>query len=679
MKTRSFSSRTFPVALLVLLVLSFGLLIPWLGFYWDDWPAIMVARLQGIGGYWAFYQIDRPFSAWTFMLSAPLLGVRPVAWQIFSVLLRWVTALGLWFSLRLLWPKRAQAVAWIAVLFAIYPAFDLQPVSVAFSQHWITYALFFISIATMLLSQRRPQRYLLLLGVSLLAQAAHLLTMEYFVGLELLRPYLWWVVYSDPQAPGPALGKRQRLLLVVRRWLPYLLILMAYLVYRFAFSRLAFEDTSRLVLLQELVSQPLDAIKQLLGLVIPDLLYTLFGAWSQTLDPTKVDLSQPIGLFSAGMTVVVAILGAIYLRRLSARDGEADDHWTRQAMVLGIMVLLLGPLPIWMIGKQAVGGLYNSRFALAALFGASVLVVAFLEWLQAGRAQKAVVIAILVGLATGQHLRTANDFRWSWSKQTQFYWQLYWRSPSLQPGTMVLSDGEIFPYVGINSTAAALNLLYPLPAGTTALGYWFSDLYREFGLRNVGELDLGLPVQRQLRSFWYNGSSEDSLVIYYQPGGGRCLWVLSPQDKDNPELPEITLKALPAANLQRIGSEPTPGYPPEAIFGAEPEHDWCYYYQKAELARQRGDWKQVADLADQALAQGFSPNKPQEWLPFIEAFAYTGRWPEALERSLHVWRVNHDLSPRLCDLWERVEARSDIPVEQENALEGLEARIGCQD
>jgi hypothetical protein len=678
MKSKSFSSRTFPFALLALLLFSFGLLIPWLGFYWDDWPAIMVARLQGIGGYWAFYQVDRPFSAWTFMLSAPLLGVRPVAWHIFSLLLRWVTALGLWFSLRLLWPKRAQAVAWIAVLFAIYPAFDLQPVSVAFSQHWITYALFFASIAAMLLSQRRPHRYRLLLGLGLLAQAAHLLTMEYFVGLELLRPYLLWVVYSDLEDPSPAPGKRQRLLLVLRRWLPYLLILVAYLVYRFAFSRLAFEDTSRLVLLQDLVSQSLAGIKQLLGLVVPDLLYTLFGTWSQTLDPSRVDLSQPIGLFSVGMTILVAGLCAIYLIRLGLRDRDADDHWTRQAALLGGLVLLLGPLPIWMIGKQAVGGLYNSRFALAALFGASVLVVAFLEWLQAGRAQKAVVVAVLVGLATGQHLRTANDFRWSWSKQRQFYWQLYWRSPSLQPGTMVLSDGEIFPYVGINSTAAAINLLYPLPKGTNTLGYWFSDLYREFGPRNVGELRLGLPVQRQLRSFWYNGSSQDSLVIYYEPGGGRCLWVLSPQDEDNPELPEITLKALPAANLERIGSEPTPGYPPEAIFGAEPEHDWCYYYQKAELARQMGDWEQVAGLADQALAQGFSPNKPQEWLPFIEAFAYTGRWPEALERSLHVWRVNHDLSARVCQLWERVETRSEIPVEQMAGLEQLRGKMGCK-
>ncbi|HZD56095.1 MAG TPA: hypothetical protein VE136_05205, partial [Anaerolineales bacterium] len=320
MKSRSFSWRTFPFALLALLVLSFGLLIPWLGFYWDDWPAILVARLQGIRGYWAFYQVDRPFSAWTFMLTVPLLGVRPVAWQIFSLLLRWATTLGLWFSLRLLWPKRAQAAAWMAVLFAVYPAFDLQPVSVAFSQHWITYGLFFASIAAMLLSQRSTQRYALLLGVGLLAQVAHLMTMEYFVGLELLRPYLLWIVHSDPEGPSSGLERRQRLLLVLRRWLPYLLILGAYLVYRFVFSRLAFEDTSRLVLVQDLARQPLAAIKQLLGLALPDLLYTLFGAWAQTLDPARVDLSQPIGLFSAGMTILVAGLCAIYLIRLRLSD-----------------------------------------------------------------------------------------------------------------------------------------------------------------------------------------------------------------------------------------------------------------------------------------------------------------------------------------------------------------------
>jgi hypothetical protein len=41
---------SFPLASLLLLILSFGLLIPWLGFYFDDWPVILMAQLEGASG-----------------------------------------------------------------------------------------------------------------------------------------------------------------------------------------------------------------------------------------------------------------------------------------------------------------------------------------------------------------------------------------------------------------------------------------------------------------------------------------------------------------------------------------------------------------------------------------------------------------------------------------------------
>lgn len=684
-----FSWATIPLALLILLFLSFGLLIPWLGFYWDDWPAVMVARLQGPGGYWAFYQVDRPLSAWTFMVTTPLLGVRPAAWHVFTLLLRWSTVLGLWLSLRLLWPKRAQAAAWIAAIFAIYPAFDLQPVSVAFSQHWITYSLFFLSIAGMLLSQRRPQHYRAFLILGLVAQAAHLFTMEYFVGLELLRPVLLWIVqqeravFSTAHSSGESAENGQRMrnpvLQVFRDWLPYLVILAIYLLYRLAFLQLPDADAYRPELLSDLIGQPLTGIARFLGLIIPDLLYTLFGAWHQTLDPAKLALDQPSGLFSIGIAGLVAAASAIYLGRLAIKDEDSNASWHRQAFALGALALLLGPLPVWITGKQAVGGLYGSRFALASLFGASLIVVAFLEWLKAGRAQKAIIVAVLLGLAASQHVRTANDFRWSWTKQTGFYWQLHWRAPALRRGTILLSDGEIFPYVGINSTAAALNLLYPPRDEPTDLAYWFSDLYREFGPRDAAKLQAGLPVQRQLRSFWYNGSSRDSLPIFYEPEGGRCLWLLTAKDEANPELPEITLVALPAANQQLVGAKPTSGFPPESIFGSEPEHDWCYYYQKASLARQMGDWEKVTALGDEAEAKGLAPNNPQEWLPFIEAYAQSGRWSQAIEATRHAWRINHDLSQRLCQSWKEIEDRSVVPADQLAEVGQLKERLGCGD
>jgi hypothetical protein len=57
-------------------------------------------------------------------------------------------------------------------------------------------------------------------------------------------------------------------------------------------------------------------------------------------------------------------------------------------------------------------------------------------------------------------------------------------------------------------------------------------------------------------------------------------------------------------------------------FGSEPPHEWCYYYQKADLARQQNDWQTVAELGDEAQKLGLHPNDQIEWMPFLQAYAW---------------------------------------------------------
>jgi hypothetical protein len=55
------------------------------------------------------------------------------------------------------------------------------------------------------------------------------------------------------------------------------------------------------------------------------------------------------------------------------------------------------------------------------------------------------------------------------------------------------------------------------------------------------------------------------------------------------------------------------------LFGSEPAHDWCYYYQKASLARQQGDWQTAARLGEEVGRSGLLPTDVTEWLPFYQA------------------------------------------------------------
>jgi hypothetical protein len=80
----------------------------------------------------------------------------------------------------------------------------------------------------------------------------------------------------------------------------------------------------------------------------------------------------------------------------------------------------------------------------------------------------------------------------------------------------------------------------------------------------------------------------------------------------------------PYSELDHVLVDETSHTPPTVVFGPEPTHDWCYTYQKADLARQRGDWASVLSIGEDALNNGLTPKDPIEWMPFLQAYALTG-------------------------------------------------------
>jgi hypothetical protein len=93
--------------------------------------------------------------------------------------------------------------------------------------------------------------------------------------------------------------------------------------------------------------------------------------------------------------------------------------------------------------------------------------------------------------------------------------------------------------------------------------------------------------------------------------------------------PAVLTLTAPYSRLNQIITDAPPPTVPAHIFGTEPTHTWCYYFQKAELARQIGDWEQVAALGDTAIDAGIAPANDGEWLVFIEGYAAVGRCDDA--------------------------------------------------
>jgi hypothetical protein len=346
--------------------------------------------------------------------------------------------------------------------------------------------------------------------------------------------------------------------------------------------------------------------------------------------------------------------------------------------LLGLLAIFLGSLPGWLTDRQALTGLYGGRFGMAAMFGASILVVGLLDWITPRRLPKVILISALVGMAAGYHLRSTTEFVKSWEKQREFYWQLAWRAPSIKPGTALLSPDEIFPYVGRYSTSMALNLLYPRAPGDPDWPYWFVELPFHYGPKGIRLLLAGMLYDFNFRNYRFSAEAGDSLAIYYEPEEGRCLWVLSQDDLYNPDIPEILEEVLPVSDPGRISASPAAATsPPVEVFGKEPEHAWCYYYQKAELARQQGNWQQVVELAKQAEAQDLKPASPHERLPLIEAYARTGGWEQALDHTRKGFEKDERYAPQLCYLWDTLESELDIPAGTDQQLANMRTSLGC--
>ena len=105
------------------------------------------------------------------------------------------------------------------------------------------------------------------------------------------------------------------------------------------------------------------------------------------------------------------------------------------------------------------------------------------------------------------------------------------------------------------------------------------------------------------------------------------------------------------------------------VYGPEPEHDFCYYFEKADLARQFKDWETVVTLAETALTLEH-PYNPAEQMVFIEGYAHVGEWAQAVELSEQAHEVSPELvGPMLCRLWKRIRAETAEGVERD-ALSG---------
>jgi len=115
------------------------------------------------------------------------------------------------------------------------------------------------------------------------------------------------------------------------------------------------------------------------------------------------------------------------------------------------------------------------------------------------------------------------------------------------------------------------------------------------------------------------------LLVLSQTTLNSCVHVI---DGTQPEYSSdenaLIQRVGPFSKIENISVKQPAFIPPTMVFGPEPEHNWCYFYQKASLARQLEAWEEVQSLGEQAMGRNLKPTDPIEWMPFLQAYAQQG-------------------------------------------------------
>jgi len=602
-----------------------------------------------------------------------------VAWQIFGIATRMISALTLVWLLNTIWTPRKFEHYAIAFLYMVYPGFRQQYIPFTYSQVYIVLAVFYLSLGTMILAFRNRRWFWPLLLFSVLLSAWTMFTVEYYIGLELLRPLLLWLTMEDKEK-----GWINRLWHALLRWLPYLSLLGGFVLWRGA------NETPRgeITIINDFLASPISTLISLIRDIAEDIVQSTLLAWWDTLNISQLDGTKWFIIATyAAVLILTSIFTIIYLNKLSndenpndKRKKITDRQWALEAILLGVFALLAGGWPIWVTNMHMDLFFPWDRFTLLMMTGASILFTGIVALLVRKQLWKAVIIGLAVGLAAGMHFLSAITYRQDWSIQKDYFWQMVWRMPGIEQGTALITPSLPFEYVTDNSLTAPLNWIYSPGDTSYEMPYLMLDLDARVGivLEDVTE---DTPFVMPYRGTTFNGTTSQAIVAFYDPP--RCFKVLDPAlDTLWPNKPNLlTIEAIRLSKPELIQTNPDqPAEPPTHIFGTEPDPDWCYYFEKAELARQNGDWEEITILGDQALKleKSFSKETAPELTPFIEGYARSGQWDKAVELSLEIKQYTPKIDRLLCQIWFNIKETTDTSEESQEAFNKIQKKFQCQ-
>jgi hypothetical protein len=626
-------------------LVSFGIYIPRLGLFGDDWIYLYSYHVAGSSGYPAFVSFDRPYSAWIYQLTSTLFAERVWMYHTYLFILRWLSGVLCWLILNKIWPKQKRQTLAIATVFAIFPAFLQQAISLEFILHFTILDALLLSIYLMILAVEKPKYKFWFMVPAALLVSGHF-SIEYFVGLEIVRPVILYVFLKREK------GKKEKIgwLAFLKAWAPYLAMDLAFAIWRvFIFKFPSYEPH----FIEKFGESPISALSGLLARIWNDFLLVFAKSWMQIFSLPDEKVSKVFWIL-----MVAAFAGSIVtfylLRRAKSNKEKISFNWHQWpviAILSGLFLFFVSGWPFWITEVPLELAFPWDRTFLSFMLAASFMIVGLVDLLFRPKLQP-VVLAIFLTFSVAFHYYNARIYENEHKAIQNYFWQLSWRIPTLKPGTILLTQDLPLWRESDNDLVGTLNYMFAPQSKSNDVPYYIFDFTsRDKSVLPVIEADV--PVVDGNRSLLFESTTSEILSVYWNEAD--CVWLVFNNEVQPGGIPAPLNEYTVLSEDDQILFEENPERYVPGVLADEPAHEWCYYYQKASLAHQMEDWDEVIRLAEEADNNGYDAQNAYEYFPIMDAYLQSGHFDRAFEYSEQI-KNRAGYSSVICDLWSSVEA-----------------------
>jgi hypothetical protein len=624
--------------------------------YRDNWYYLLDRHIGGPGIFQLMFSIDRPARGPFFEAYYRFFGDYPLPYHLASFVWRFLGGLAALWLFNILWPRQRRATLLIALLFLLFPGylrwmegFEDQPSIASLILEVLSITLTLVAIR----SARPVPKVAAWIG-SILTGWAYIALVDYGIGMEIFRLLCVFMFVNQGQSDRSLFQKWYS---AVRAWVVAVLIPAGFLFWRlFIFhNQRAATDVGHQ--LGVFVASPLSTGFMWLVRLLQSVADVAFLSW------VTPALQEYFGLRLRDMlpgallalVAVTIMLAATYLlnKQAAADQDQTDNVWAMQSFLFGLIGVVFGVLPVVMANRYVDFHPY-SHYSLPASLAAAVLIVGLVYLLKSDRIRFLFILALVLS-AVLTHYAYFIQVLEEEKTISAFWHQMSWRAPGLRRGTTLYVYYPGIDYAeNVDAVDGPANFIYyPEPTGQ------IPAVYRVHALLDLSATtnDVLLRQHGEYTDRAHIGHIDyDQFLVISQPTETDCVHVIDAQRPLYSKVePDRVLLYGQYSRINGVRTGETSPHLVQFLFGPEPAHNWCYYFEKADLALQSGEWEKVAELGDQASKAGLHPEDWVEWTPFLQAYAYLDDVPHF---SATAHRINGASYPKLqaCNILKKMQA-----------------------